>query len=158
MASTNINQYDQIIHDQNLLLEIGKHLENLSNYKDLTPLPRALIPEQHQIYGITFYKDGSIAAQSCVAYLLSMTKKTHISDYKCTVSPQKVANPDKWLQDQVVSNAQPLFPAETETFSAQSESYDHPYYHQFCSFKDQLKNQALIKILCNLKVSISTFL
>ena len=87
MASTNVNQFDQSINDQNLLLEIGRHLENHSNYKSLTPLPRALIPEDHQIYGINIYMDGSISAQSTVAYLLSMSKKTHLLDYKSTVSP-----------------------------------------------------------------------
>ena len=56
MASTNVHQFDQIINDQNLLLEIGRQLENFSNYKNLTLLPRALIPEHHQIYGINNIK------------------------------------------------------------------------------------------------------
>ena len=51
MASTNVHQFDQIINDQNLLLEIGRYLENFSNYKNLT-----LIPEHHQIYGINNIK------------------------------------------------------------------------------------------------------
>ena len=54
------------------------------------------------------------------------------------MSPQKVANPDKWLHEQVVNNTQPIYPAETETFSGQIEYSEHPYYHQFSSFKDHL--------------------
>ena len=34
---------------------------------------------------------------------------------------------------------QPIFPPETETFSAQSECDKHPYYTQFLSLQDQLK-------------------
>ena len=85
--TTNVNQYDQTLNDENLLLQIGKNLELLSNYKDLKPLPRALIPDKHQIYGITIYKDGSITAQSCVAYLLSTPKKVKTSNFKPTISP-----------------------------------------------------------------------
>ena len=139
MATTNVNQYDQTLNDENLLLQIGKNLELLSTYKDLKPLPRALIPDKHQIYGITIYKDGSITAQSCVAYLLSTPKKMQTSNFKPTISPQKVVNPTEWLQEQVVDDVQPIFPPETETFSAQSESDNHPYYTQFLSLKDQLK-------------------
>ena len=80
MASTNVHQFDQIINDQNLLLEIGRHLENFSKYKNLTLLPRALIHDHHQIYGINIYNYGSISAQSSVAYLLSMSKKTQLSN------------------------------------------------------------------------------
>ena len=95
MASTHINQYDQVINDEALLLEIGRHFELLSDYKKLKPLPRALIPELHIFFGVNIYKDGSISAQSTVAYLLSIPHKTHHFNNKCEKLPQKVADPDK---------------------------------------------------------------
>ena len=150
MASTNINQFDQVINDEALLLEIGKHFENLSEYKSLTPIPQALIPINHQIYGINIYKDGSISSQSTVAYLLSIENKTHLSDNKCTLLPQKVADPDKWLQEQVVDNTSPIFPEGTQTFSAQLEDSEHPFYQKFSTFTNQLNK--LSSISTNLKL------
>ena len=135
MATTNVNQYDQTLNDENLLLQIGKNLELLSTYKDLKPLPRALIPDKHQIYGITIYKDGSITAQSCVAYLLSTPKKMQTSNFQPTISPQKVVNPTEWLQEQVVDDVQPIFPPETETFSAHSKTITIHTTLNFCRFK-----------------------
>ena len=47
MEFTTANKYDEEITDNEFLLDVGRHLELLSHYKELLPMRRALISISH---------------------------------------------------------------------------------------------------------------
>ena len=59
MEITTANKYDEEITDHQFLLDVGRHLELLSHYKELLPMRRALIPIGHELYGINVFHDAS---------------------------------------------------------------------------------------------------
>ena len=61
------NRFDDKIEDDDFLIKVGRMLEGLSNYKEILPLTRALIPKGHQLFGISVYKDGLLSCESSVS-------------------------------------------------------------------------------------------
>ena len=58
---TTCNKYDEIINDDELLLDIWKYLEHLSNYKDILPFNRSMIPSR---YGMSCLAPTSIMTEA----------------------------------------------------------------------------------------------
>ena len=71
MDITKPNEFDSEIEDKDYLKNVSKMLIDLSNYNSIKPLQRALIPEDRELYGISVYKDGSLACESSLAYAVT---------------------------------------------------------------------------------------
>ena len=62
------NKFDDVIEDTDFSAKVGKLLGDLINYKNILPLQRALIPENHDMYTDSIFRDGSLSCESVTCY------------------------------------------------------------------------------------------
>ena len=97
MELISANKFDEQITDTQFLLYVGKHLENLIYYKELLPMSRALIPINHELYGINVYHDGSINTESITTYFLTVKSDNETDNVPLDRNPKNVPDVQNWL-------------------------------------------------------------